>query len=557
MSDLVPARFNYGYSKVTGQSMPSMYPGEKSDKWQIPEDIQSDFSRLNSIIESKYGREFLKVCAFYNKMFPSLRSSGWSRSSYNVPPFTYMDQERNDTGTGTSSNYLKQVTDQLTSRLGTISFQPKIMQEEPTLEYVVYKDEAERIIRKLLRNDDFNRKNTEVFHDASILGYSHVFVDPYTGQLIKANDFEIGIYESEFNKGHISHMLYRDYAFPVAELPNYLVDCDEETRKKVLEQCSGKSCCDFKMYFDIVLHKVVVVISGTALPEREYNFDRVLVSTFQWDTGFTRVTTTSLFDLLYPIQREINKINAKIQQLIRMYKGPVPVFNSDVDIAMKAISNGSGEALYVDSSRPVEGLMTVINPTPLDSELSAQIAERKSEMYELAGIQSASFDMENMRSAAAVIALDQTRDSTFQAQLQSLARFDRDILTMYVEHLASGGVGDKGLVDWTAVLKLIKNCNIDLKPVHLNDPLGSDDNGDEPNAPDYIQLQTARLVLAIIKGAISFDTLPYYVDKNQLKIVAATYLVKFSALGVEIPDTLTQFFIDAFVDAIRTGEITL
>ena len=40
MSDLVPARFNYGYSKVTGQSMPSMYPGEKSDKWQIPEDIQ-------------------------------------------------------------------------------------------------------------------------------------------------------------------------------------------------------------------------------------------------------------------------------------------------------------------------------------------------------------------------------------------------------------------------------------------------------------------------------------------------------------------------------------
>ena len=67
---------------------------------------------------------------------------------------------------------------------------------------------------------------------------------------------------------------------------------------------------------------------------------------------------------------------------------------------------------------------------------------------------------------------------------------------MYVEHLASGGVGDKGLVDWTAVLKLIKNCNIDLKPVHLNDPLGSDDNGDEPNAPDYIQLQTARLVLS-------------------------------------------------------------
>ena len=224
---------------------------------------------------------------------------------------------------------------------------------------------------------------------------------------------------------------------------------------------------------------------------------------------------------------------------------------------MKAISNGSGEALYVDSSRPVEGLMTVINPTPLDAELSAQISERKTEMYELAGIQSATFDMENMRSAAAVVALDQTRDSTFQAQLQSLAKFDRDVLIMYVEHLAAGGIGDKGLVDWESILHLIKDCNIDLKPVHLNDPLGTDDNGDEPNAPDYMQLQTARLVLAVIKGVLTYNELPYYVDKNQLKIVAATYLVKFSALGVEIPDTLTQFFIDAFVDAIRTGEITL
>ena len=556
MSDLTPAKYNYGYSKVTGQSMPSMYPGEKSDKWHIPEEIQSDFSRLNSIIESKYGREFLKVCAFYNKMFPSLRSSGWTRSSYNVPPFTYMDQERNDTGTGTS-NYLKQVVDQLTSRLGTITFQPKITQEEPTLEYIVYKDEAERVIRKLLRNDDFNKTNTEVFHNAAVLGYSHVFIDPYTGKLVKANDFEVGMYESELNKGHIVHMLYRDYAFPVAELPVYLADCDDETKKKVLESCSGKSCCDFKMYFDTALHQVNVVISGTALPKKEYNFDRVLVTTFQWDTGFTRVTTTSLFDLLYPIQREINKINAKIQQLIRMYKGPVPVFNSDVDIAMKAISNGSGEALYVDSSRPVEGLMTVINPTPLDSELSAQIDMRKTEMYELAGIQSVSFDMENMRSAAAVVALDQTRDSTFQAQLQSLARFDRDILTMYVEHLAKGGLGPKQTVDWQSLFKLITECNIDLKPVHLNDPLGSDDNGDEQNAPDYLQLQTARLVLSIIKGFMSFKTLPYYVDRQQLKIVAATYLVKFSALGLPIPDALTQFFIDAFVDAIRTGEITL
>jgi hypothetical protein len=94
--------------------------------------------------------------------------------------------------------------------------------------------------------------------------------------------------------------------------------------------------------------------------------------TFGWDIGFSKVTASSLFDLLYPTQRELNKVNAKIQQLIRMYKGAVPVFNNDVDLAMKSISNGSGEALYVDSSRPIDSLMTVINPTPIDAQLSAR-----------------------------------------------------------------------------------------------------------------------------------------------------------------------------------------
>ena len=138
------------------------------------------------------------------------------------------------------------------------------------------------------------------------------------------------------------------------------------------------------------------------------------MSTMSWDTGVKAAIGTSEFDLLYPIQREINRFAAKQQQMIRMYKGPTPVFNKDVDIKMKQMSNGSGEALYVDSTIPIDSLMAVINPTPLDPQMSAEITNYKSAMYELAGIQSTSFDMENMRSAAAVVALDQTRDSVFQ-----------------------------------------------------------------------------------------------------------------------------------------------
>ena len=105
---------NYVYDEIEGINRPTLYPGEKTKDWEIPEAIATDFHRLSAIISNKYSKEYLKICAFYNKMFPSLKSSDWAQSSYLAAPFTWQDQERSDYGTGISANFLKQITDQLT-----------------------------------------------------------------------------------------------------------------------------------------------------------------------------------------------------------------------------------------------------------------------------------------------------------------------------------------------------------------------------------------------------------------------------------------------------------
>jgi hypothetical protein len=406
-----------------------------------------------------------------------------------------------------------------------------------------------------INKDKFNRKCIDIFHDAAVLGYSHVFIDPYTGQLRKANDYEIGIFESQMTKNRIVQALYRDCAFPVSEVGVYLKDLDPDKAAELLDNIKDRVTVDFCMYFDCLEKHCVVSIDGKFLPAKEYPFDTVLLATMRWDTGFTAVTSTSLFDLLYPMQREINKINAKQQQLIRMYKGATPVFNSDVELAMKAITNGSGECLYVDSQRPLDSLMTVINPTPLDPELSATVQEYKTAMYELAGIQNASFDMNNMRSAAAVVALDQTRDSVFQAQLSGLADFVADALKLYVYYNAGYKTNDSNM-DWDSVKELIDTAYINLKPVHLNDPL-SDEDKSRQSPIDYMKLCTARCVLQIVKGKMTFAELPYFIDWRQIVLMLAATLVKFNALGIDVPDSVHEFLIAAFVESIRLGEVTI
>lgn len=545
----------YVYDEVEQINRPTLYPGENTKDWTLPEEISTDFYRLNAIIENKYNKEYLKICAFYNKMFPSLRNSAWTSTTYNAAPFTWQDQERQDYGTGISSNYLKQIVDQLTSRLGTIQFIPYLLSEDQNFEYIIYKDEVERILRMYINKDKFNRTCIDVFHDAAVLGYSYAFIDPYTGKLNKANDYEVGIFESQLNKGSIVQMLYRDYAFPTAKTLVYFEGLDKDKKEEFINIISDKVTVDLCMYFDCLTRTCHVTIDGKALPEKEYPFDEVLVAVMRWDTGFAKVMGSSLFDALYPLQREINKINAKQQQLIRNYKGSTPVFNSDVELAMKAITNGAGECLYVDSQRPLDSLMTVINPTPLDPQLTATVQEYKSAMYEIAGVQNASFDMENMRSAAAVVALDQTRDSVFQAQLSGLSDFIADALSLYIKYNAGYKTNDSNM-DWDSVLELINTAYISLKPVHLNDPLSDEDKSRE-SPIDYVQLCTARCVLNIVKGKITFSTLPYYVDWKVVTMMLVATLVKFEALGIPVPDVVHYFLIAAFVESIKIGEVEI
>lgn len=547
----------YIYDKVEGMARPTLYPGESSDDWEIPEGSEKLYNKLNSIIEQKYSREYLKVCAFYNKMFPSLKSAPWEQTSYNTIPFTTWDQERSDTGTGINFNYLKQIVDHITSRIGTISFVPALVSEDQSLEYIVYKDEAERIIRTLMRRDDFNRKSLEAFHNASVLCFSHVFMDPWTHKLVKASDYEIGMFESQFNKGEIIQMLYRDYAFPVTKVYQYINQSDDD----LIEMLKDKTTVDFKMYIDADSNKAYVTINNKTLEPIDYPFDHVLIDTFSWDTGFSKVTSTSLFDLLYPCQREINKIAAKIQQLIRNYKGPIPVFNSSVDLSMKEITNGTGECLYVDSQRAADNFVTVINPTPLDPQLSAEIQNYKTAMYELSGMSQTSFNMDNMRSAAAVVALDQTRDTVFQAQLSGMADFIKRALMIYVEYFAKVKVEDvdreRENVDWEAMYKLMKSSYVDLKPVHINDLMSDENAAKQEPIPDYTSQAISRVALKIIKGQETYDTVPYWLSKQQVTMCMAELMLKFEAVGIEVPITLHYYMISAYLDAVKKGEVQL
>ena len=46
--------FEYVFDTIEQINRPSLYPGEDTTDWELPENIQTDFYSLNAIIENKY-----------------------------------------------------------------------------------------------------------------------------------------------------------------------------------------------------------------------------------------------------------------------------------------------------------------------------------------------------------------------------------------------------------------------------------------------------------------------------------------------------------------------
>jgi len=549
------AVINYERNKVTGYYTPVPYPVRTHEVTSVHKEIARDFNSLTSLIEHKYSWEYLKVCAFYNKLFPSLRHYDWSRSSYNSPAFTWQDQERDDTGTGMVSNYLKAVIDLIVARIGNTMFDYKLSADQPTVLYSIYKDEIERTLKALVRKNKINRLAVESFHDAAILSFAHVFIDPWSHEVRKIADWEFASYESEFVTGKLKRVMIRDFAFPVASLGPYVQEWDED---RLMDLVSSRQQVDLRLYIDCFRHKKYVAIGGQMSEPTEYPFDEVLLSTYSWDMGVKRTTVTSLFDALYPIQRALNKLMAKKTQLLSMYKGPVPVFSHDADIIVKQISNAAGEALFLDTQRDPATLMAVLDPTPLDPQLNAEVEALKATEFELAGVQQISMDIENYRSAAAVIALDQIRDSGFQSQLFSLAEFTRDIVDKIVLYMSRVGVQDSTKVDWSLVKRLLDEAYFEIKPVHSTEASSGVDI--EPTATDYTEMGYDRCVLDILQGKTCFEEISFLYDLSILLQKAALTFAKLNVFGYMECDELKRlelFLVQGFIQQVQDGQVQL
>jgi hypothetical protein len=525
---------------------------ETQSRYTIHPSISAEFGALEGYIESKISREHLKLCAFYNKFFPSItHASGYNGATHNALPFTITEMEIQDAGTGISLNYLKAAVDTIVSRLKNIEFQVRIQSSTPLILLEMYKAQVERYFKSQIRTNRLEHLVTEVFHDSAILGYSHIFMDPWSKKVRKINDWELGIYESEFEKRQLKRVLIKDEAFPVGSLAPYIDGIDPSELERVI---SNRDHVTLFLYIDCFLGSKFVMIDNLAGPMSAYPFDTVLLVTYGWDIGVKRMYTTSLFDTLFPLQRQINKLCAKLTSMYLNYKGTVPVISTigDTEVLVKHLSNQGGEVLIIPgASADVTKMIGQIDPIPLNPAFMAEIQSLKANMLELAGVQEISLDLGQLRSAAAVVALSQLRDTRFESQLFKMAEFVGEILINIVRFNA-GLKSEPGDVPWDQMVDLIDSTFMEILPIHMTDP-----EKRPVDPPEDFQLYAVNnFLMKVINKDLTFNDIDYTINRDVLKRQAVNRLLRFKSMEGDFAP-LEELCIRLFIQDIRDGIVKI
>jgi len=547
---------DYDYDITTQSYQPRIneppVPDDSPSSWDIPHAMQNDFYQLEAYANNKRPQEHIKLCAFYNKLFPSLTYANiYNTATHNSLPFSIMDQEVPDTGTGMTKNYLKTVIDKVCSRLLNVSFSVKLVSSSPSLLLELYQPIIERYFSAQIEANHLEELVSECFHDAAILCYAHVFFDPWSKKIYKVNDWEIGWYEPEFEKRSLKRCLIQNREFPVSELAPYIDGMDPERLKGVI---NSQAHVELTLYMDCFQHKKIVRIENITGPATLYPYDSVLISTFSWDLGTKRCYGTSMFDLLFPLQRSINKFTAKQSTIYMNYKGPTPIIssNGDVDTIVHNLNNQSGEVLILSGAMSdTSKIVGEFNPTPLDENLSAETESLKATMLELSTTQDLSMNLDNLRSAAAVVALEQLRDNAFQPQMFKAARFVRNILENTVRFEAAWEDHEID-VPWNVLKDLIESQMLKIVPIHSN----SLEEKPEEMPEDYQLYAVNKFIIDVVKGTKSIEDVDYALNWDILKAQACTKLLRFKALDWDISN-LESFVYNLFIEDVKRGNTNL
>jgi len=392
---------------------------------QVLKDIQWLYAKLSNR-DMKYLRN-------YNRFMSNGQRREGIRTVYTNPSSYFFAQTDEDTGLLPAINVGRSMSLTLQSKLiqtkGRIFFSPvnglwktiKVCRNSQ-----VYFDAA-------TERDDLHQKVAKAELDAFVFEYGAIWADDESKSNIRIRPWEFFLDPAEFHHGKVSRCMIVQDDYPLIDLKDKLAPGGAKAQELAN---NPHAKCKLHRYWDLKGKKKYVVADMEFVVDgQDIEHDNMPVSLVFYQEPIKGFYSTSVMDNCYQNQRQIDDILRRIHDALALSPANtiyVPKSSTSGSLA-KTMSNKVGNVIEYDAAL---GQVVVSTPPAIDAQYMQMLTFFQAASFEQEGVSQLSSQSKKPTGINSGVALDTLQDvesERFQAQVDNLIQFYKDIYSTMID----------------------------------------------------------------------------------------------------------------------------
>lgn len=379
----------------------------------------NELKGLNQQRRAKYYRNY----SFYNNT-PKMSLDNIKNPSC-VGFFNNIGEINEDTTPTPNLNVIKSCIDTLHSKIAQSKVRPYFNCINGSYKDIQIVKQAQQFFDQYFDIEDVNKKISEAFRDACIFDTGYLYIDPDNKAITRALTWQVYERPAEITYNNVTRTYYERKDFPVTMLP-------EAIYKEVKNKIGKLEYITYGVYFDVLSAEKAYYISELNYCKiASYDGNRTPFVRIQYNNSVYGNTSSSVVDILYTIQMEINSIMNKIKDASQLNSAMTFLVPEGSNIKTGQLSNRVGNIIQYQSSPNMTGSpVTVATPAFIDPEYITLVDSLKAQAYELVGISQLSAQSKKptgLNSGVALQTMEDVESDRFETQLNQVIRAYVDV----------------------------------------------------------------------------------------------------------------------------------
>lgn len=374
---------------------------------------------LNEQRRAKYYRNY----SFYNNT-PKMSLDNIKNPSC-VGYFNNINEVNADTTPTPNLNVIKSCIDTLHSKIAQSKVRPYFNCINGSYKDIQIVKQAQQFFDQYYDIEDVNKKISEAFRDACIFDTGYIYIDPDNKAITRCLSWQVYERPAELTYNNVTRTYYERKDFPVSMLPSFIY-------KAVKDKIGKIEYITYGVYYDVLsAEKAYYIPELNYCKIASYDGNRTPFVRIQYNNAVFGNTSSSVVDMLYTIQMEINSIMNKIKDASQLNSAMTFLVPEGSNIKTGQLSNRVGNIIQYQTTPNMSGSpVTVATPAFIDPEYITLLENLKAQAYELVGISQLSAQSKKptgITSGVALQTLEDTESDRFETQLNQVIRAYVDV----------------------------------------------------------------------------------------------------------------------------------